>query len=100
MPVASDCKLGGEANEPGAVIEPAALLARKQPLIVRGPAGAGKTTWLRWTFRRLLDADEHPDAVPLFIELRVLARIWDHICSQASRTGECSCSSLPVRHGM
>jgi 3',5'-cyclic AMP phosphodiesterase CpdA len=66
-------------DEPGAVIDPAALLAREQPLIVRGPAGAGKTTWLRWTFRSLLDASKHPDALPLFIELRALVRAWEGV---------------------
>ncbi|MCP4534611.1 MAG: NACHT domain-containing protein, partial [Delftia sp.] len=50
-----------------------ALLARSQPLVIRGQAGSGKTTWMRWTFRRLL-RDER--AVPLLVVLRDLARHW------------------------
>jgi 3',5'-cyclic AMP phosphodiesterase CpdA len=83
--LAADAKRGmaRRAEEPGAVIVPAALLARERPLIVRGPAGAGKTTWLRWTFRRLLDASAHPDALPLFIELRALVRAWEGVPEKA-----------------
>ncbi|MFT3775247.1 MAG: metallophosphoesterase [Minicystis sp.] len=43
-------------------------------LVLVGPAGAGKTTWMRWTFRRLVD---RPDVVPFLIELREFARHCD-----------------------
>ena len=57
----------------GAPITPEDLLARDRPLVIRGPAGAGKTTWMRWTFRRLLERD---DAFPVMLVLRDLARRW------------------------
>ena len=57
----------------GKVLEPEELLARKSPLVIRGGAGSGKTTWMRWTFRRLM---ELPEALPFMIELRKLARVW------------------------
>lgn len=57
----------------GEVITPQALLAREKPLVIRGPAGSGKTTWMRWTFRKLLQ-DER--ALPVMVELRRLANIW------------------------
>ncbi len=66
--------------EQGECIEPEQVLARARldqtgarHLVVRGGPGSGKTTWLRWTFRRLL---ERPDALPIFVELRVLAKDW------------------------
>jgi len=46
---------------------------RTHPLVIRGPAGSGKTTWMRYTFRRLL---ERNDAVPVMVLLRDLARFW------------------------
>jgi hypothetical protein len=36
------------------VLMPQNLRRLKQPLAIRGPAGSGKTTWMRWMFRRLL----------------------------------------------
>ena len=57
----------------GGIVEPTSLLDRKIPLAIRGAAGSGKTTWMRWTFRRLLDV-EH--AFPLMLVLRDLARVW------------------------
>lgn len=52
-----------------------------QALLVRGPAGAGKTTWMRFTFRRLL---ENPAAVPFMLVLRDVAERW----SRPDRTGQ------------
>jgi len=57
----------------GLTLSPFGLLVRGRPLIIRGNAGSGKTTWLRWTFRRLL-ADE--GAFPMLIELRRLGSSW------------------------
>jgi 3',5'-cyclic AMP phosphodiesterase CpdA len=57
----------------GRILEPAELLTRDKPLVIRGAAGSGKTTWMRWTFRRLV---ESPDALPFMVELRRLARVW------------------------
>lgn len=58
----------------GHVLEPAALLARKRHLLIQGELGSGKSTWMRWTFRRLL---EQPTALPFMIELPRLARMWE-----------------------
>jgi TIR domain/NACHT domain len=60
-------------TEEGAAISPEDLLQREKPLTIRGAAGSGKTTWVRWTFRRLLD---HPDAFPMMLILRDLAIPW------------------------
>jgi TIR domain/NACHT domain len=57
----------------GAPVTPEDLLTRSRPLVVRGPAGSGKTTWMRWTFRRLV---EREDAFPVMLVLRDLARRW------------------------
>jgi hypothetical protein len=40
-------------------------------LVLEGPAGCGKTTWLRWTFERLLR--DALDRFPIFLELRALS---------------------------
>jgi hypothetical protein len=57
----------------GGWMAPEELLARKVPLVVRGPAGSGKTTWIRWTFRQLLRMES---ALPLMLVLRDLASRW------------------------
>ena len=59
--------------EEGKAVKPNTILVRRKPLAIRGVAGSGKTTWMRWTFRRLL---EEPTAVPVMIELRRLVREW------------------------
>jgi SIR2-like protein len=41
----------------GAQLLPEALLQRERPSVIRGPGGTGKTTWMRWTFRRLLEVN-------------------------------------------
>lgn len=57
----------------GEVITPYRIMQRHRNLLIRGVAGSGKTTWMRWSFRRLL---EREDALPILIELRELARQW------------------------
>lgn len=60
----------------GSAIGPEDLLRRERPLAIRGAGGSGKTTWMRWTFRRLLEL-EH--AVPLMLVLRDLANHWEGV---------------------
>nr|WP_275939318.1 NACHT domain-containing protein [Polyangium spumosum] len=62
--------------EDGAPLDPLWLVTRAAPLVVRGPAGCGKTTILRHCFRKLL-AEGGPAAVPFLIELRELGRAWE-----------------------
>ena len=61
------------ALDQGEVLNPEALLERQRPLVVRGAAGTGKTTWLRWNFRRLIKNEQ---ALPIMVELRRLAQSW------------------------
>jgi 3',5'-cyclic AMP phosphodiesterase CpdA len=65
----------------GHPLGPEALLARQTPLILRGAAGRGKTTWMRWTFRQLASG-RIPTAMPFMIELRKLASIWHELRAQ------------------
>jgi len=62
-----------EKHDAGQVLTPDKLISRKYPLVIRGAAGSGKTTWMRWTFRRLM---EMLGALPFMLELRGLARAW------------------------
>jgi len=57
----------------GSVLGPAMLLARKKPLLIRGQAGAGKSTWVKYTFRRLVREE---GTFPLLLVLRNLALSW------------------------
>jgi hypothetical protein len=74
---------GGGHEQKNETISVEELLARDQPLIVRGPGGAGKTTWMRWIFRRLLDVEV---ALPIMLEVRQLANLWSQ--PKASRGQE------------
>lgn len=58
----------------GDVIGPETLISRGRvkQFVIRGAAGAGKSTWMRWTFRRLLS---HAKAFPIMMELRRLAQV-------------------------
>lgn len=60
-------------HDRGAVLLPADLLGREKPLVIRGHAGTGKTTWMRWTFRQFLNNE---GALPMMVELRRLALEW------------------------
>jgi hypothetical protein len=57
----------------GAPIMSDDLLQPRRPQVVIGGAGSGKTTWMRWTFRRLI---RDPRAMPFFLELRAIAAAW------------------------
>jgi calcineurin-like phosphoesterase family protein len=46
---------------------------RERSLSIMGNAGAGKTTWMRYTFRRMRE-DDH--TLPFLIELRSVAKFW------------------------
>lgn len=43
------------------------------PIAIRAPAGSGKTTWMRYTFRQLLLRER---ALPVMIVLRDVAALW------------------------
>jgi hypothetical protein len=73
VPLRIDAGYDQEAFETGRPLDVDQLLARTRGLIVRGGPGAGKTTWLRWLFRRMV---EREDVLPIFLELRVLAHRW------------------------
>lgn len=60
-----------DAGEPLRVED---LLNRDIPLSLTGVAGAGKTTWARYTFRQLVKDDR---ALPLMLVLRDVARSWE-----------------------
>jgi hypothetical protein len=68
----------GDPNGPNPrqrqALEPADLASQEGALILRGAAGSGKTTWMRFTFRRLLDGQL--GYLPIFVELRALALNW------------------------
>lgn len=49
------------------------LLKRKMPLVIVGGAGSGKTTWMKRTFRQLIQTTM---TVPFFLELRSVAASW------------------------
>jgi 3',5'-cyclic AMP phosphodiesterase CpdA len=66
----------------GRPIDVEALRKRTKPLLIRGAAGSGKTTWMRRTFRRLL-ADE--SFVPLMLVLRDLSRDWQDQASKGEK---------------
>ncbi len=82
LPLRLHPKIHPDDAEAGAPIPPEDLLARARPLVIRGPAGTGKTTWMRWTFRHLAQNEQ---ALPFLIELRDLARKW-HDAEDGERT--------------
>ena len=66
-------KLNPTKLDRGAPIHPDDLIGFRKPQVVVGGAGSGKTTWMRWTFRRLI---QDARAVPFFLELRAIAAAW------------------------
>src|SRR5207253_1814684 len=80
----------------GGTLSPDELLGRKDPLVIRAPAGSGKTTWMRWTFRQLLRMES---ALPLMLVLRDLAARWqDHACKGAARSLDTFLESWIAEH--
>lgn len=59
--------------ERGKPIEPEDLLHPPRAQVLVGGAGSGKTTWMRWTFRKLIG---NPQVLPFFLELRAIAASW------------------------
>src|SRR5262249_15945070 len=60
----------------GRVLDHEALLACKNPFVICGAAGSGKTTWMRWTYRRLMELVGQRRAGQFVIELRDVGRVW------------------------
>jgi hypothetical protein len=60
--------------EEGKEAAPRSAENRPKPLVIRGAAGAGKTTWMRYTFRRLLL--DTVDALPMLVVMRDVATRW------------------------
>ncbi|MBF0173906.1 MAG: metallophosphoesterase, partial [Magnetococcales bacterium] len=76
----------GEKDDPdaldlGAVLSSGEVVNLTQPMIIRGQAGAGKTTWIRWTFHQLLQLNH---TLPIKIELRSLASYWERVPREQS----------------
>ncbi|MEM8556889.1 MAG: metallophosphoesterase [Bacteroidota bacterium] len=70
----------GKSDDPtvfnaGAPLLPEEVLRRTRPLLLIGPGGSGKTTWMRYTFRQFVQRFRGR-VLPVFIELRRLARLW------------------------
>lgn len=59
-----------DSTDLGGLIRPDDLLEMYRPRVIIGAAGAGKTTWMKWTFRRLI---ENPRAVPVMLQLGAIA---------------------------
>ncbi len=66
----------------GKMLTPRSLIQRKNPIVIRGAAGSGKTTWMRWTFRQLL---KNKNALPIMIELRKLVKEWYDLKARGNR---------------
>lgn len=73
IPVRFSPELDPDKLDRGASITADDLLLSRRPQVVVGSAGSGKTTWMRWTFRRLI---RDPRALPFFLELRAIAAAW------------------------
>ncbi len=59
-----------------ASVSPEDVFRRRLPMVVLGSAGSGKTTWMRWTYRRLLSME---NALPFFVELRAIGQDWPEL---------------------
>ncbi len=66
-----ELRLSADPNEEGEPLTPAQVAAlRGGRLVLEGPAGCGKTTWMKHVMARLLD--DSPECFPIFLELRSL----------------------------
>ena len=75
MPLRMGEGIDREEYKNGEIISPKKLLERgTKPLFIRGQAGSGKTTWMRWTFRRLV---ESKDTLPVMVTLRDMAKFME-----------------------
>ncbi|HEV7667557.1 MAG TPA: metallophosphoesterase [Thermoanaerobaculia bacterium] len=77
-----DPRLDPENTDLGKPLRVEDLLNRHKPLALTGAAGAGKTTWARYTFRQLLK-DER--TLPLMLVLRDVARNWQRSEDEGER---------------
>ena len=59
----------------GEAIGAAELLSLEKPLAITGFPGSGKTTWVKWIFRKLLDPAH--DVLPIPVILRDVLLYWD-----------------------
>lgn len=85
-------------TDQGRPLSPEQLLHRSRPLAIRGPAGSGKTTWMRWSFRQLLRLNS---ALPLMLVLRDLARKWHEPgCHGAARSLDSCLDDWVAMHGL
>lgn len=73
IPLRFDAELEPSRLDRGVPITTDDLIRPRTPQAVIGGAGTGKTTWMRWTFRRLI---RDPRALPFFLELRAIAAAW------------------------
>ncbi|MBI5834361.1 MAG: metallophosphoesterase [Armatimonadetes bacterium] len=73
---------GGAKGDGGSVLLPGGVLDLERHLLIVGPAGSGKTTWARYTFRQLL-RDER--CLPMLLELRSVAARWDRTAEDPIR---------------
>ncbi len=69
-------------------LTPEEIVKGPRSSIVLGSAGSGKTTWMRWTFRRLIEREDLA-VVPFFLELRTIARLWKHTPSDEQTVLNC-----------
>jgi 3',5'-cyclic AMP phosphodiesterase CpdA len=82
--------------ERGAPLEEESLLTRSRPLMIRGPAGTGKTTWIRYTFRRLIRMER---SLPVMLIVRDLARCWQEPdCRGAERSLDAFLNAWVAEH--
>lgn len=63
----------GAGADTDVVLDATKLLSEPAHLAIAGAPGSGKTTWMRAAYRALIGRD---DALPLFVTLRDLARLW------------------------
>jgi hypothetical protein len=64
-----------EESDRSSALTPEEIAQRPDSAVILGTAGSGKTTWMRWTFRRLIERATLA-VIPFFLELRTIARLW------------------------